>query len=85
MKTQINNLAMLNGCQIRLLSTKGMLAQESGVMYFLSNSECWNGASMANMPSGFAYSWYLFRIQCPEQCASRYVFTAEVLDLCGRK
>lgn len=85
MKTQIENLARLNGCQIELRRTKGVLAQESGEMFFLSNSESWNGASMANMPSGFAYSWYLFRIQCPERCVSRYAFTADVLDLCGRK
>lgn len=33
----------------------------------------------------FYYSWYLFRIQAPEHCITRDAFTAEVLDLCGRK
>lgn len=85
MKTQINNLAKLNGCQIQLQRTKGMLVQEGSVMFFLSNSLRWAGARMSNMPPGFDYSWYLFRLQEPEHCLEHEVFTADVLDLCGRK
>jgi hypothetical protein len=85
MKTQINNLAMLNGCHIQLRRTKGELARDGDAMFFLSNSERWAGARMPNMPPGFYYSWYLFRIQEPELCLERDAFTADVLDLCGRK
>ena len=85
MKTQIENLTMLNGCQIELRRTKGVLAQEGGDMYFLSNSASWAGARISNMPPEFYYSWYLFRIQAPEKCVTRDAFTADVLDLCGRK